>query len=1049
MTLDPNLRAGLKRYLPEPMLAQLPDPQASAAAIRRLNSLQQSISSFLPQYIAENEQLYSQDYGDLRPGTFMFADVSGFTALSEKLQRRGGREGAEIMTQIINDFFARMLDILAKSNGQLLKFAGDALLTFFPALSGEDETPLAIRTGLRMQREMKANFQPIDHPMLHEFFGEHHLELSMSIGVCCGKLFEAVVGNNVQRDHIIQGDLPGQAMAAEAAGERDDVIVTAELKEAYSDLFEMEPVGDGFFRVIDSLGDRLSDYEFVIPRRRRAQAAVLLGLSDENLLEDLAHSLERLDAVARFVAREVVDKLAFKGDHIESENRAATVIFAHATGFAELLEEWGEDQLPLLVSILGRYYNLMQRTVSANGGTLNRSDPYQRGAKLLITFGAPVAHPDDPERAVTTALEMNRQLASFNARLRDELPEQLQRETFITQRCGITHGMTFAGLVGPLWRREYTVMGDEVNLAARLMSKGEAGQILISERVWERVHPHFETEALPPLRLKGKSQPVQAYLVRASTASPLSRSATSDTPFVGRDLQLLSLTYALQQAKGPRRCQVFALRGEAGVGKTRMAKQVAQAAEGSGFRVAWANCQLSHSQDQSMWAALIFQLLQLEQAKSEPAQRRLLHVRLSELGLAELDVVFSLLLFGSTERPVGRADRLIPPSPVPDASQADSTPQTAAKGPNIFELVRTKTDPTKSGIFGIASERLQAALEADSTPSERSFWQSVQKQIGLPDSIVRFLQVFADQTPVLLVVDDLHRGDAASLAILKRVLNDITRARLMLLLAHEPMDGQEDLQVRRKIDVADLDEDDTAQLAARVLAVGELGPQLRRLVWDRTKGRPLFVESLLRMLQHDGQIERGQNRAELAPGIAVEALPDNVRELIMSQIDRLSPDARELLQVASVLGDGFAADALVALVEGGDLGRLETLLGELIFQEIVEPLPDATYRFRHGLAQATVYESLNRLQRQKLHRSAANFLKQKPDSDRNVLKIAYHLVKGGMPMRGIELVFGAADQAEHNQQIDRAIELYTHALEIFPHDESVRAQLDRLQKGRC
>jgi class 3 adenylate cyclase len=1036
MSLDSNLRASLKRYLPEDLLARLPEPQALTAAIQRLNSLQQSISSFLPQYIAENEELYNQDYGDLRPGTFMFADVSGFTALSEQLQQRGGREGAEIMTQIINGFFARMLDILAKSNGQLLKFAGDALLAFFPTLSGEDETPLAIRTGLRMQREMKASFQPIDHPMLNEWFGEHHLELSMSIGVCCGKLFEAVVGSNVQRDHVIQGDLPGQAMAAEAAGERDDVIVPAELKEAYSDQFEMEPVGDGFFCVVDNFGDRLSDYEFVVPRRRRAQVAVLLGLSDENLLEDLAHSLERLDGVARFVPREVVDKLAFRGDRIESENRPATVIFAHATGIAELLEEWGDEQLPLLVSILNRYYNLMQRTVSANGGTLNRSDPYQRGAKLLVTFGAPVAHPDDPERAITTALEMNRQLASFNARLRDELPKELQREAFITQRCGITHGMIFAGLVGPLWRREYTVMGDGVNLAARLMSQGEPGQILVSEQVWERVHPHFDTEALPPLWLKGKSQLIQAYLVRASTASPLSRSATSDTPFVGRDLQLLSLTYALQQAKGPRRFQTFALRGDAGVGKTRTAKQVAQAAEGAGFRVAWTNCQLSHSQDQSVWAALIFQLFQLDQARSESAQRRLLHVRLSEFDLAELEAVFGMLLFGSPRRLTL------------DDSQAESAPSTPKKGLDVFELARTNTDLTRSGIFGIAREQLQAALQADPESSERPFWQSVQKRISLPDSILRFLQVVANQMPILLVVDDLHRGDATSLAILKRVLNEITGARLMILLAYEPMDGQEDLPVRRKIDVTDLDEDETTQMAARVLRVGELGPRLRRLVWDRTKGRPLFVESLLRMLQQDGHIELGQSRAELAPGTTVEALPDNVRELIMSQIDRLSPEARELLQVASVLGDSFAADTLVALVAGGDQMRLKALLGELLFQEIVEPLPDATYRFRHGLAQATVYESLNRLQRQKLHRAAADFLKQQPDSDRNVLKVAYHLVKGGMPMRGIELVFSAADQAEHDQQIDRAIELYTHALEIFPHDESVRAQLDRLQQGR-
>jgi class 3 adenylate cyclase len=204
MSIHADLRARLSRYLPGDLLAQLPDPHALTAAIRRLNSLHQAVSSFLPQYIAENERLYTQDYGDLRPGTFMFADVSGFTALSESLQRAGGREGIEILTRIINDFFARMLEILAKSNGQLLKFAGDALLIFFPAVEGADEAPLAIRTGLRMQREMAANFQPINHPELKELVGEHDMELTMSIGICRGKLFEAVVGNEIQRDHIIQ-----------------------------------------------------------------------------------------------------------------------------------------------------------------------------------------------------------------------------------------------------------------------------------------------------------------------------------------------------------------------------------------------------------------------------------------------------------------------------------------------------------------------------------------------------------------------------------------------------------------------------------------------------------------------------------------------------------------------------------------------------------------------------------------------------------------------------------------------------------------------------
>jgi predicted ATPase len=366
---------------------------------------------------------------------------------------------------------------------------------------------------------------------------------------------------------------------------------------------------------------------------------------------------------------------------------------------------------------------------------------------------------------------------------------------------------------------------------------------------------------------------------------------------------------------------------------------------------------------------------------------------------------------------------------------------------NIFDLAQTKTDLSKSGIFGIARDQIQAALDSAERKEQRPFWQTVQKQTSLPDSIVQFLKKFSEQTPTLLIIDDLHHADANTLSIFNRVLEEISKARLVILVAYEPMDDQS-LAIRRKTTVTDLDESETTQLALRVLKVSDMGSRLCSFIWERTKGRPLFIESLLGLLHRGGKIEIGGDCADLKGDTTVEMLPDNVRELIMSQIDRLTPDARELLQVASVWGDSFSADALISLAGNEDALRLETLLGEMIYEEIIEPLPDGAYRFRHGLAQATVYESLNRLQRQKLHRAAADLLQKQGLSDQAVLKTAYHLVKGGMPLRGIEIVSSAADQAEQNRQIDRAIELYTHALEIFPHDESVRVQLDRLNKIR-
>ena len=112
----------------------------------------------------------------------------------------------------------------------------------------------------------------------------------------------------------------------------------------------------------------------------------------------------------------------------------------------------------------------------------------------------------------------------------------------------MTLGIIFAGEVGWKARREYTVMGDEVNLAARLMTKAQPGQILISERVYERVRDSFEAEKVEPLHLKGKSLPVQAYAVKNVAAPTITMDFSSQMPFIGHDVFMLSLTYTLRQA---------------------------------------------------------------------------------------------------------------------------------------------------------------------------------------------------------------------------------------------------------------------------------------------------------------------------------------------------------------------------------------------------------------------------------------------------------------------------------------------------------------------
>ncbi len=565
MPLDASFPEDLTRFIPAALQERLPSPLAITEALQHLNSLYKALTSFLPLYIAEGEIWRAPDYRALRQGTFMFADVSGFTALSERLAQENSGDGAEILTIIMNDYFAEMLEILAKSDGQLLKFAGDALLVLFPAYDDDlGDLNKAIRAGWRMQRAI-TRFQPISDPRLVALLGgEQSFQLSMSIGIARGKLFEALVGNNVQRDHLIQGDLPGQAMAAEAAGVRDEVIVDSGLAPLLKDDYQLKPLGDQFYQVVDNQGSALDDYEFELVRRRRPKTSTVFDLSASSLVEHLRLQLERVHSVSSYVAPSILNELILSADyHLRSENRYATTLFIYATGFAEMLRDVGEEHLDVVVGLMERYYSMVQRVITSRGGTLTRTDPYNLGIKLLGTFGAPVAHPDDPDRAVDAALEINRQLAQYNQRLLEELAPEFHRHPFVTQRIGITLGVIFAGEVGWKARREYTVMGDEVNLAARLMTKAQPGEILIGPRAYLRVREAFETEPVEPLNLKGKSQPVLAHRVHNVALPTVNMDFSSQMPFIGHDVFMLSLTYTLKQALGRRR-RAVALVGDAG-----------------------------------------------------------------------------------------------------------------------------------------------------------------------------------------------------------------------------------------------------------------------------------------------------------------------------------------------------------------------------------------------------------------------------------------------------------------------------------------------------
>lgn len=984
--ISSEIDASLRRFLPAVLYAQLSNVDAMAEAVQHLNRLHRAVTAYLPLYVAEGDILTTDRYVALREGTFIFADVSGFTAMSEWLARRGGG-GAENLTAVMNAYFETMLDILSKSDAQVLKFAGDALLAFFPARNAQDlaDAHRAIRAGLRMQRAMLKTFQPIHDDRILDVIGrETEHRLSMTVGVARGALFEALVGNHSQCELMIQGELPGLAMSAEAVGIGNEVIIDAQLAARVTDDYTLQATTDpAFLQVMDTFGDALDDYEMQLVTRRRAKSGALFDREAASLNEHLRVTLEKLLPAATYLAPAVLDQLILSGDYrVPADNRYAVSMFIHATGFAEMLGNWGPEHLGEVYHLLERYFTTIQPLIAARGGSLIRSDPYELGVKILVIFGAPVAHMDDPLRAVDAAVAIHRQLELLLVRVQDELPEELRRGLDIRNRIGISRGEVFAGEVGWRARREYTVMGDAVNLAARLMSKSEFGTTWIDERMRTAVEERYALDEMQPLKLKGKTGFIQSYAVAGPRSSELSPGADNETMFIGRSLLLLSVSRGLEEVLANQARRAYLLVGEVGTGKTRVVRKLALNAQAMGYTVAMARPQPGASRS-LLWASLISSLLGLPTEMTSDAVIPMITDSMSALGLhADTPLMLRLLV----------------------------------EEGGMYDYDRTST------ASGALPRRELAPV------------------------IVNFLRAYCAARPTLLVIDDVDQAGSDTQAIIRDIMFDSADIALVLIGTSD-INTPVDISAI-PLDITDLNEEETEESASALLGGVELGTRLRSLIWQQTGGRPAFIEAQLNALRVADALETYGCVVELRPNTPALQIPNEVRDLAASRADRLAPEQQAVLRAASVLVEPRTPRIpLAALLAVAEIDNQRTLLSNVQALELAGLLLWDNIElcwFRHGLVQQAVYASLLRPARLKLHRRAVEYWRAAPDSPARPLHLAHHLARTGLLPQAVDTLTSAAE-AIAAEQPAQAIIFYRAALDLLPDQAHIQTAIEALE----
>jgi class 3 adenylate cyclase/predicted ATPase len=646
------------------------------------------------------------------------------------------------------------------------------------------------------------------------------------------------------------------------------------------------------------------------------------------------------------------DRVASEAEGPESgERRQITVLFCDLVGSTALSQELDPEDLRSAVSELQR----------ACGEVVQHFDGHVAqylGDGILVYFGYPRAHEDDPVRAVETALGILDVVPDLNAHLAESLPALRGRALEV--RIGVHTGPAVVGDVGGAQRRERLALGATLNIASRLQELAQPGNAVISDATRRLLGERFVLESLGPRELKGLAEPVDVHAVRGrrhrdyTSLGPL----PSRTQLLGRDQELALLLDRWEQAKGGHG-QVVVLRGEAGIGKSRLVGALRERLANERHTWLEAHCSAYH-----------------EASALRP--------------VAEL--LAQVLALRGDEEPATRIERL---------EQA-----LGAAGFALAEVV-----PLFCTLLSIPIAPPYAASQ---------FAPDVRRR-QLLESLDSWLLSLSDAEPVVLLVEDLQWADPSTLELLSLFTEEAPTARLLLLLTARP-EFESPWRDRSEIMHLALNRLTQEQVTAMIESMPggkELPAPVVEQIVRKTDGVPLFVEALTNMVVESDLVQGSGARFALARPVLELAIPSTLQDSLMARLDRLGP-AREVAQIASVLGRSFTLEILAAVHPGGSLASaLEQLLhSEVLYKRGLGPR--SQYTFKHAMIQDTAYQSMLKSRRRQLHRHIAEVMEARfPDRvEREPEELARHYEEAGAPAMAIPY---------HQRAGERAIERSAHA----------------------
>lgn len=931
------------------------------------------VESFLPQD-RRRALAISASLPEQADGALLFADISGFTPLTEAMsQALGARHGAEEMTRQLNRVYDALVAEIERYGGSVISFSGDAVTCWFETAEGASPASFAVRCAFALQDAM-GQFGTVVLP------DGSTTAIGLKVAVASGTARRLVAGDPAIRlIDVLAGSPVARAAGAEHLAQRGEILVDEPTARELGERLELVE-----WRADNTTGDRFA----VVKNFERSPepipvpappplSATLSSHSDEDTIPPAAvETPADADALARWLHAPLTSRHRLDQGEFLTELRPVVAMFVRFAGI-----DFDDDSLANGEQDAGHKLNGLiahaQQLLEQYQGTLLELTVGDKGSYFYAAFGAFAVHEDDARRAVYAALDL---LA---------LPPELE---WAALQIGISQGIMRVGPYGSQTRRNFGAQGDEVNLAARLMMQAAPGQLIVSGRVVQGLGPEFDLEPQPPIRLKGKAEPLLPFIVRGVSESHSVRlqAAPPTLPLVGREGELAQIMDRLALAR-PGHGQIVGVVGEAGMGKSRLASEVLNRARRAGWQTYSGECQsLSRHTAYRVWVPIWRALFGVD---ARAPLRRTLHALADELqALAP-----------------GRSDALPLLGTVLDLALPEND-FTRALEPRF----------RKSTLEAMLTECLCAAAQEAATQGQA----------------------------LLLMLDDLHWIDPGSADLLERVASSIQDLPVLLLLAYRPTDPSEP-GARRVVSLGgfteiELSELDASQAEALVRArLSQLAPEnpaavppeLIRRITARAQGNPFYIQELLNYM-HD----RGLNVRD--PG-ALDGLdlPGSLHRLLLSRIDRLAQEPQLALKAASIIGRAFTLAQLSGYMPRlGPVEAVQESLQRLQQSDLVlleEPDPEPGYVFKHIVTQQVAYESMSFATRERLHEQYAQFVETHTAPERNLDLLAYHYDHSANTGKRREYLYRAGQAAAAQFVNAQALDYISRALSITPDGEPV------------